>query len=127
MATWEIVLAIVMLSVIVAVMLRLSSPRAKPTYQTDSQRPTNPYHCVSIRYRRDACEAAKKLTGKHFRSKDAAPLPLPECTAENCGCRYAHHEDRRLEDRRSGLWSPFARQGSDRRLGRGRRWPDKFP
>ena len=134
MALWQITAAIVMLIVVVAVAVRLLSPRAKPTNQTDRQtdrewhlRSTS-YHAVSIRCGRDACEAAKQLVGKCFLSKEAPPLPLPECTASNCHCQYAHHKDRREEeDRRSGLRSPFAMEGWDRRAGKGRRWSDKFP
>ncbi len=130
MALWQITAATVMLIVVVAVAVRLLSPRAKPKEQTDREwhLRSTPYHAVSIRYGPGACEAAKQLAGKSFLSKEAPPLPLPECTALNCHCQYAHHKDRREEEeRRSGLRSPFAMEGGDRRLGRGRRWSDKFP
>lgn len=127
MTVWQIALAIVMLSVIVVVMLRFVSRRTKPRYQSDAEPLTNPYRCVSIHYRGDACEAVKKLAGQRFLSKETPQLPLPRCTAVRCSCRYAHHEDRRVGERRSGLRSPFAMPVSDRRMGRGRRWPDKFP
>lgn len=63
------------------------------------------YHAVSIRFAEGACAAAKGMTGRRFLATTAPRLPLPECDAATCECRFAHHEDRRAaKDRRS----PFA-------------------
>ncbi len=86
------------------------------------------YQALSVHYRRDACEAVRRLAGKRFLLKEAPSLPLHGCTAEHCRCGYVHHPDRRSgEERRSGLRSLYGMPIRDRRMGRGRRWHDKFP
>jgi len=66
------------------------------------------YHAVSIKYSSSACDAAKAMAGVRFLSTEAPRLPLPECNAAECQCRFAHHPDRRSNrDRRS----PFAPGG----------------
>lgn len=66
------------------------------------------YHAVSIKYSGSACDAAKAMAGVRFLSTEAPRLPLPECDAAECQCRFAHHPDRRSNrDRRS----PFAPGG----------------
>lgn len=66
------------------------------------------YHAVSIKYSSTACDAAKAMAGIRFLSTEAPRLPLPECDASACECRFAHHADRRNNrDRRS----PFAPGG----------------
>jgi hypothetical protein len=66
-----------------------------------------PYHCVEIRSRNDPCEAAKNLAGTRYLSDEAPRLPVPGCSAQECACRYVHHDDRRHELRRNpyGLWA----------------------
>lgn len=66
------------------------------------------YHAVSIRFDAKACDAAKEMSGRRFLSNAAPRLPLPDCNALECRCRFAHHKDRRAgKDRRS----PFAAAG----------------
>jgi hypothetical protein len=66
------------------------------------------YHAVSIKYDRNACEAAKAMSGRRFLSAGAPRLPLPDCDVSECNCRFTHHKDRRSgSDRRS----PFAATG----------------
>ncbi len=66
------------------------------------------YHAVSIKFDSNACEAAKKMSGRRFLSTAAPRLPLPDCNALECRCRFAHHKDRRAaKDRRS----PFGAAG----------------
>ncbi len=67
------------------------------------------YHAVAIKYSERACDAAKAMTGRRFLSNAAPHLPLPDCDHPDCGCKFAHYDDRRASrDRRS----PFAPQGS---------------
>jgi hypothetical protein len=66
------------------------------------------YHCVELRYRRDACDAVKRLGAKRFLPDEAPGIPVPGCDAAQCSCRYVHHDDRRHDDRRH----PFAQQAS---------------
>jgi len=66
------------------------------------------YHAVSIKFDANACAAAKEMSGRRFLSNAAPRLPLPECNALECRCRFNHHPDRRAtKDRRS----PFAAAG----------------
>jgi hypothetical protein len=85
------------------------------------------YHAVSIKFGKDACTAAKGMTGQRFLATDAPRLPLPDCDAAACECRFTHHKDRRSgKDRRSpfgagsvgggsGRFDAERRQKSDRR------------
>ncbi len=86
----------------------------------------NPYHAVSIVCGPGACNPAKSLGNTRFLSSDAPHLPLEFCTAEQCRCRYRHHEDRRRGARRSGDESGVAPpwSGPERRKSRGRRATD---
>ena len=66
------------------------------------------YHAVSIKFATNACAAAQAMSGRRFLSNAAPRLPLPDCDALECRCRFLHHEDRRAgKDRRS----PFAAAG----------------
>jgi len=60
------------------------------------------FHAVSIMFEKQACAAAKELSGRRFLANAAPRLPLPECNALECRCRFNHHSDRRGgKDRRS--------------------------
>ena len=92
---------------------------------------TGRYNGVEIRFaEKSCCEWVKQLRGARLLPHQARlfPLPLPECDAETCKCRYVHFEDRRGEDDRripfSTLTSAFGRfttrerrSGEDRREG----------
>jgi hypothetical protein len=85
----------------------------------------NPYHAVSIEAGPKCCAAARDIDGKRFLSSAAPMLPLKECTAKICQCRYVHHNDRRsVRDRRVQFPNPHAFQTGDRRKGGGRRIND---
>ncbi len=83
----------------------------------------NPYHAVAIIPGPRACGEAKNIARKRFLSAEAPLLPLKNCDAATCTCRYQHHEDRRGEPRRvvdgavvrmNGQWQGVER----RRVGR---------
>lgn len=104
---------------------RRDSTPALPVAET-TKIPTA-YHAVSIRFSANACNAAKALAGHRFLSNAAPTLPLPECNASECNCRFTHHDDRRTgKDRRSpfnpatrplgtGRYEQERRRGEDRR------------
>lgn len=100
------------LLVVVIVLLYVRQRRAaEPASRPERRRQTagGSFHAVSIRFGPGACSAAKALAGERFLSAEAPQLPLPECDAANCECRFAHHGDRRSgKDRRS----PFGSGGS---------------
>ena len=78
----------------------------KPAELAKPKEAGNPaYHAVSLKFDANACAAAKEMSGRRFLSNAAPRLPLPECNALECRCRFNHHSDRRAgKDRRS----PFA-------------------
>jgi hypothetical protein len=86
----------------------------------------NRWHAVTIAAPANACDAAQACKGKRFLSGDAPGLPLQECDAKRCECRYRHYDDRRGDSRRRDK-KDAAQQGreqSNRRLSRGRRASD---
>ncbi|MDH4039645.1 MAG: hypothetical protein OEW92_06965 [Gammaproteobacteria bacterium] len=95
--------------------------------------PRLPYRATSIVFGDSACEAVKAIGNKRFldRDRDVPGLPLAGCANSQCGCRYAHHDDRREsgEDRRhpSALKSQLydtSGQANRREKKRGRRKSD---
>jgi hypothetical protein len=87
------------------------------------------FHAVSIVPGEQCCAQVKALQGVRLLSAEAPRLPIVGCTtAQDCQCRYQHHEDRRGPSRRSGLRSSMASQrvqtGDDRRRSGGRRDSD---
>ncbi len=121
--------ALLLLAIWLFIRVRRSAPDDRP-----DRRSTSPsiasgskYHAVSIKMPGNACEAAKDLTGRRFLSTAAPKLPLPDCDALECSCRFVHHKDRRSgKDRRSpfspagfgggtGSFERDLRQGEDRR------------
>lgn len=60
------------------------------------------FHAVSLQFASNACDAAKNMKGRRFLSNAAPRIPLTECDAAECRCKFVHHKDRRSrEDRRS--------------------------
>ncbi len=85
------------------------------------------YRAVSIRAGEDCCEAARQFGKMRFLCARAPRLPVPECTAATCTCRYVHYADRRSgKDRRSVYdWTRERELGVvNRRAARGRRATD---
>ena len=94
----------------------------------------NPFRATSIVPGFGACNAVKSVAGNRFLDvdKDVPRLPLSDCDAMKCGCKYVRYEDRR-EDQ-SGRRHPRSLQsdlydntGSEDRRGsrRGRRKTDR--
>jgi len=72
-----------------------------------------------------ACAAVLACKGKRFLSAEAPRLPLPECDARRCDCKYRHFADRRDGARRADeSGAPDARVTKNRREKRGRRADD---
>jgi len=67
------------------------------------------FHAVSLKFASNACDAAKNMKGRRFLSGAAPRIPLPNCDAAECRCRFVHHKDRRsAEDRRSPFGKGFS-------------------
>jgi hypothetical protein len=102
-----------------------TAARAAPPRDASAKRPICT-HAVSVETGLTPCAAAIALSDRRFLSNEAPPLPLPDCDSDSCGCRYAHHDDRRSgDDRRMPFFSlgSFGVQHaeSDRRTRRDRR------
>jgi hypothetical protein len=64
----------------------------------------NPYRAASIGAGGCACAEAKSLENKRFLIQQTPGMPLRECDAKKCDCRYVRHDDRRVgEDRRAAF------------------------
>ena len=65
-----------------------------------AQAPRNPYRATSILHDANSCDAVKTIGSRRFLDVDRATptLPLPDCDAAQCNCKYTRHEDRRDSD-----------------------------
>jgi hypothetical protein len=74
-----------------------------------------------------SCPAVRGLTNRRYLSAEAPRLPVPECKAPLCECRYKHHADRRAKVQRKrdrdGMSPPYP-AGERRSISRGRRDSD---
>jgi hypothetical protein len=55
----------------------------------------DPFHAVSIHSVTEGCPAVESLRLQRFLSEEAPSLPLADCGAQGCRCKYIHHSDRR--------------------------------
>lgn len=133
-------LLVSILALLVAVWLYQRQRRARAEEQDDLPdrqdrrqvgRQSSAYHAVSLRLGKTACRAAAELEGERFLSASAPRLPLADCDAAECDCRFVHHEDRRSgTDRRDPFGSGGIVAGTgnfeeERRKGRDRRDDDE--
>jgi hypothetical protein len=82
------------------------------------------FRAVTILPARPSCKLVKHYMGKRYLTAEAPHLPLAGCHVQPCRCRYAHHEDRRVEDRRNPFGIDHVPIGIDsNRRGRDRRRP----
>jgi hypothetical protein len=95
---------------------KTSESRAKPV--ETGKRSQQAWHSVSIIRGRQPCAAVVELNGCKWLSAQAPQLPIKDCDAKQCECRYRHHADRRSGDRREtdGLVSAPPKKG-ERRTG----------
>ena len=135
-------IAILILALVLAglVLSRMLFPVSDDTLRTRDGRDRrtdftegNPFHAVSILPSEEHCAAVGSMKVQRFLSEEAPSLPLEECGAADCQCRYVHHTDRRdgARDRRLGPAEDvdafeFWRQ-RDRRGSTGRRQGDLRP
>jgi hypothetical protein len=122
---------------IILIVLLIMSKRTKATPEKRSAvtshaeaTTTTKFHAVSIYSTSSACEAAKSMQGMRFLSSAAPRLPLPECDALDCKCRFMHHADRRSGADRRGqvprnMLASTGRYGGKERRYRERRGTDE--
>ncbi len=102
-----VLIAAMILGTIVFVKLRPAG--TPPRYGRNRDRRTDfgasdPFHAVSIHSATEGCPAVESLKLQRFLSKEAPSLPLADCGAQGCSCKYIHHSDRRsgARNRRCG-------------------------
>lgn len=90
-----------------------------------AMRVANPYHAVAVLPGQKSCAAAKACAKTRFLSVEAPSVPLRDCDAGECTCRYQHFADRRSASRRTadgrvvrthGTWRGVDRRRSGRRF-----------
>jgi hypothetical protein len=94
--------------------------------QALSRTPDRRWHAVAIVPTATACAAARACKDKCYLSAEAPRLPLADCDAASCDCRYGHFDDRRRGPRRGagkGVPKPKA-AGTEQRTRPGRRKSD---
>lgn len=106
----QIAILSVALILVVLVFARLLFP-AKGPAQNNSERERrtgfgegDAFHAVSIVPAEGSCSAVNSIKIQRFLSEEAPGLPLVDCGAVDCRCKYIHHTDRRsgARDRRLG-------------------------
>lgn len=101
----KLIIGVAALLIAVVIFLRMRS-RAPITHEPKLPDPAatarlkGDFHAVSIRPGTFACKAAREMEGRRFLSGSAPRIPLPDCDASDCSCRFAHHADRRGSDER---------------------------
>ncbi len=73
--------------------------RLTPREELERLRETGKYSGVMVETH---CRASSSLAGKKFPIREAPQLPLANCDAGVCACRYVGLPDQRRYDRRSG-------------------------
>jgi hypothetical protein len=94
----------------------------------DAPCPAPSFRAVGIVCGPLACRAARDCGRVRWLSAEAPRLPLANCTAESCDCRYRHFQDRRSKARRKSDREHFPRSfsGQEQRQTRnGRRLTDR--
>ena len=84
------------------------------------------WHAVAIVGTTEACAAAQARKDTRYLSPEAPRLPLPDCNANCCDCRYTHFEDRRRGARRADerTGATPKRVSAEQRIRNGRRGAD---
>ncbi len=92
---------------------------------TTTSTTTTEFHAVSIQTMNSACEAAKSLQGKRYLAGAAPRIPLAECDATECKCRFIHHADRRSGADRRGHVPPNMIASTGGHSGKERRYRER--
>jgi hypothetical protein len=91
--------------------------------QRESNSPRS-FRAVSIIPARPSCKLVNRYSGTRYLTTEAPHLPLAGCRVQPCRCRYAHYDDRRVEDRRNPFGIDHVPIGIDsNRRARDRRRP----
>jgi len=96
-------------------MYLFSKQEKKPA--APSRQPSNPWKAIAIVAGENCCEAARRCSGRRFLIPQVPRLPLMDCGAPRCDCKYRHYDDRRAKPRRSSELGGFPKPvQTDRRV-----------
>lgn len=105
----QLVILSIAMVLLLAILFKLRLAKATSQDERRWDRRTNlganhPFHAVSIDPAPGSCAVAHSLHSQRFLSEEAPALPLANCNADQCQCRYMHYPDRRsgARDRRLG-------------------------
>lgn len=105
---WHMMVVVLLLLVAIWWLMRKrragQSELRKPAQRVNAKKTA--YHAVSIRFQSNACAAAKAMAGRRFLATAPPKLPLADCDAQECRCRFAHHDDRRSGKERRNPFAP---------------------
>lgn len=93
----------------------------KQVVPAEAPPPSNRFHAVAIHAPVSACPEVRMLTSKKYLAKEAPRLPLDNCTAPYCQCRYDHYDDRRDEENRREVIDLAQYKGKQKRARKDRR------
>ncbi len=93
---------------------RTRRPARKAATRAAKPPPSTEFHAVAIKFRGNACDAVKALSGKRFLSNTAPRIPLPECDVVECNCQFVHYTDRRARNDRRKPYQGSIGVGSDK-------------
>ncbi len=113
--------------VYIAAVIFLLNPWSVGSFKarTKKRQSSDPYRAISLACESEACQQRAFIDGSLFLVSEAPDIPLQQCAAQNCTCRYVHHGDRRSAvDRRQLSRRAAEGEGLDRRGLRGRRKSD---
>lgn len=113
--------------VYVAAVILLLKPWSRSSFKSRSKKyPINhPYRAVSLACDSESCGEVALMGARRFLLDETPDLPLSQCSAKRCACRYVHHEDRRNGiDRRAMSKRSEEGEVPERRGLRGRRKSD---
>ena len=130
LVTFAIAVAVIAFYLLLAKLLSRRPPgvRSASSAPEEGERVDTRWRAVRVAPGLICCDAVSKLDGQVFLSRLSPKLPLDECDARDCRCKYVHLDDRRNGgDRRAALgeldaYLPF-NQG-ERRKSEGRRTAD---
>lgn len=103
----SIVLIVVLIAIAVMAMRHRAADNKRPKTadRRNLSKTGSQFHAVSIQFADSACEAAKALEAQRILASEVPRIPLPECDAPDCKCRFRHHQDRRRREDRRGQTS----------------------
>lgn len=113
----DVVTSIIAIAALIVLFVFVRKRSNRENIRPVERRVANPaagtkFHAVSLKFYPNACQAAQEMEGRRFLSSAAPRIPLADCDAPECKCRFIHHKDRRSGDDRRNVWGQGLGSGS---------------